>query len=175
VFGSFTLFTSSPLRVKSDWSNSRNRKRHNSNLGMTSPTDNCSAHGNQDAGTTILPRVICDQRRPPAVQSQEKYWAHGNQNAGTNAATTTTATTVTTVMATTRLPLLRPRLLPAATTATTATTTSATPTTTTCDYHDYYVCHDLKNYCPYIQVRQILPFLICMYVHTRGGRRGQNS
>jgi hypothetical protein len=32
------------------------------------------------------------------------------------------------------------------------------------DYHDYYVCHDLKNYCPYIHLRQSSFF--DMYTHA---------
>jgi hypothetical protein len=64
--------------------------RHNSNLAA-SPTDNCSAHGNQNAGTTATTTTVTTTTTvmtatTTTAAAEYCYYyceAHGNQNAGT--------------------------------------------------------------------------------------------
>jgi hypothetical protein len=109
--------------------------RHNSNFGVTChQRTTVRQTGTKTSVLLLLPRVMCDQWTPPAIQSQESCWAHGNQNAGTTS--------------TVRLLRLSRLLLRLSTSAT--TTTAATASCYCyhyCDYNDCdYDCYPCDYY-----------------------------
>jgi hypothetical protein len=98
--------------------------------------------------TMLLPRLLQRLLLRPLLLP-ENCWAH--QNAGTTS-TVTTAATASQLL----LPLLLPLLLRLQ-----FVTTRLCYDCYPCDYCDCNYCHDRQNYCPYMHVRQILPFLTC--------------